>query len=71
MDSPSFTDSWTFAMASEMTTLPAVSRVMLRAWRMGTPEVTRVPSVRVKREIALFHGVLRLFVGRHDRMVTR
>ncbi len=36
-----------------MMTLPAVSRVMLRAWRMGTPEVTSVPSVREKRETAL------------------
>jgi hypothetical protein len=34
-------------------TLPAVSRVMLRAWRIGTPEVTRVPRVREKRETAL------------------
>ena len=72
MVSPSLTASWTFSMAWEITTLPAVSRVMLSAWRMGTPEVTRVPRVREKRETALlrwmsprtgmleFYGVHRL-----------
>ena len=36
-----------------MTVLPAVSRVMLSACRIGTPLVTSVPSVREKREIEL------------------
>ena len=54
MDSPSLTLSCTFWMALDKTTLPAVSRVMLSACRMGTPLVTRVPSVRLKREMALF-----------------
>ena len=53
IDSPSLTLSWTFEMASAMTELPAVSRVMLRAWRIGTPLVTSVPSVREKREMEL------------------
>ncbi len=54
MDSPSLTASCTLVIAPAMTTLPAVSLVMLRAWRIGTPLVTSVPSVRVKREMALF-----------------
>src|SRR5260221_2083159 len=33
-------------------TLPAVSLTIVRAWRIGTPLLTRVPRVRVKREIA-------------------
>ena len=37
----------------ETTTLPAVSRVMLSACRIGTPEVTRVPRVRLNRAIAV------------------
>ena len=36
-----------------MTELPAVSRVIFKACKIGTPLVTRVPSVRLKREIAL------------------
>jgi hypothetical protein len=35
-----------------MMTLPAVSLTMVSAWRMGTPELTRVPRVRVNREMA-------------------
>jgi hypothetical protein len=38
-------------MAREMTMLPAVSRVIVRACKIGTPLVTRVPRVREKREI--------------------
>ena len=48
MDSPSLTLSCTLPMASPTTWLPAVSRVMLSAWRIGTPLVTSVPSVRLK-----------------------
>ena len=50
--SPSLTLSWILEMAVEMMALPAVSLVMFRAWRIGTPLVTRVPRVREKREIA-------------------
>ena len=35
-----------------MMTLPAVSLTMVSACRMGTPLLTSVPSVRVKREMA-------------------
>ena len=44
-------------MAPAMTVLPAVSRVMLSACRIGTPLVTSVPSVREKREIALLRSM--------------
>ena len=37
-----------------MIVFPAVSRVMFKACRMGTPLVTSVPSVRLKREIEPF-----------------
>ena len=53
MDSPSFTLSCTLLIASPMTAFPAVSRVMFNACKIGTPLVTRVPSVRVKREMEL------------------
>jgi len=36
--------------------IAAVSRVILSAWRMGTPDVTKVPSVRLKREMELFRS---------------
>ena len=39
-----------------MTVLPAVSRVMLSACKIGTPLVTSVPSVREKREIAVLRS---------------
>src|SRR5450759_1388934 len=54
IDSPSFTLSCTCEMARAMTVLPAVSRVMLSACRIGTPLVTSVPSVRENREMAVF-----------------
>src|SRR5204863_824738 len=40
-------------MAAAMAALPAVSRVMFNACKIGTPLVTNVPSVRAKREIAV------------------
>src|SRR5476649_2829569 len=52
-DSPSFTLSWILLIAFATTTLPAVSRVILSAWRMGTPLLIRVPNVRAKREMAV------------------
>ena len=36
-----------------MAALPAVSRVIFKACKIGTPLVTSVPSVRAKREIAV------------------
>ena len=36
-----------------ITVLPAVSRVIFKACKMGTPLVTSVPRVRAKREIAV------------------
>ena len=39
-------------MALLMMTLPAVSLTMVSACKMGTPLLTSVPSVRVKREMA-------------------
>ena len=36
-------------IARSTTLLPAVRAVMTRASRIGTPEETRVPSVRLKR----------------------
>ena len=53
IDSPSFTLSCTWEIAPAITMLPAVSRVMLSACKIGTPLVTNVPSVREKREIAV------------------
>jgi hypothetical protein len=37
-----------------MTTLPEVLATISSASRMGTPEASRVPSVRVKRATAIF-----------------
>src|SRR5580698_4785976 len=51
MVSPSFTLSWTLATALAMMTFPAVSLTMVSACKMGTPLLTSVPSVRVKREM--------------------
>ena len=44
----------TFISASSSTALPEVRAVMARPSRMGTPEVIRVPRVRVKRATAIF-----------------
>ena len=52
MVSPSFTLSCTPAMALLMMTLPAVSLTIVRACKMGTPLLTSVPRVRVKRAMA-------------------
>ena len=52
IDSPSFTASWTFWIASVRMRLPVVSRVICRDWRIGTPDDRRVPSVRVNFETA-------------------
>ena len=40
-------------IASSTILLPAVRAVIVSASRMGTPEETSVPSVRVKRAIAV------------------
>src|SRR5256886_8187135 len=56
IDSPSFTLSCTWAIAPEITVLPAVARVMFSACKIGTPLVTNVPRVREKREIAVFRS---------------
>ena len=53
MDSPSRTESWILVMASETITLLAVSRVIIRACKIGTPEATKVPKVREKRATVL------------------
>ena len=50
--SPSFTLSCTLETALLIMTLPAVSFTMVNACKMGTPLLTRVPSVRVNREMA-------------------
>src|SRR5271154_2162254 len=52
MVSPSFTLSWTLLTALLMMTLPAVSFTIVNDCKMGTPLLTSVPSVRVKREMA-------------------
>src|SRR5476649_2339231 len=52
-DSPSFTLSWILLIAFATTVLPAVSRVILSAWRMGTPLLISVPNVRANREMAV------------------
>ena len=52
MVSPSLTLSCTAPTALPMMTLPEVSLTMVSACRIGTPLLTRVPSVRVKREMA-------------------
>ena len=44
----------TFISASSSTALPEVLAVMLKPSRIGTPEVIRVPRVRVKRATAIF-----------------
>jgi hypothetical protein len=41
-------------IAASITLLPAPRAVMARASRMGTPEDTSVPRVRVKRATAVF-----------------
>ena len=48
MVSPSLTLSWTVSTAFWMTSLPMVSRVILRAWRTGTPFSSSDCSVRAK-----------------------
>src|SRR5438445_2276396 len=50
--SPSLTLSWTDPTALPTMTLPEVSLTIIKAWRIGTPLLTKVPSVRVKREMA-------------------
>src|SRR5713226_7378491 len=50
--SPSLTLSCTAPTALPTMTLPAVSLTIIKAWRIGTPLLTKVPSVRVKREMA-------------------
>src|SRR5262245_38419672 len=52
MVSPSLTLSCTDATADPMMTLPEVSFTMVSACKIGTPLLTRVPKVRVNREIA-------------------
>ena len=52
MVSPSLTLSCTLLTASAMMTLPAVSFTIINACKIGTPLLTRVPSVRAKREMA-------------------
>src|SRR5215207_5227835 len=49
IDSPSRIDSEILPNMYSNTALPEVSRVMLRASRIGTPLETSVPSVRVVR----------------------
>ena len=44
-------------MASSTTTLPAVRATMSSASRIGTPEASSVPSVRVKRATAILRSV--------------
>ena len=46
----------TFISASSSTALPEVRAVMLRPSRIGTPEVIRVPRVRVKRATAILRS---------------
>src|SRR5207237_961412 len=45
----------TFIRASSSTALPDVRAVMLNPSRIGTPEVIRVPRVRVNRATAILH----------------
>ena len=54
IDSPSRIASQTFWYIDSNIALPAVSLVMLRASRMGTPEETSVPRVRVVRATMFF-----------------
>ncbi len=58
MGSPSRTLLCTRWMARASTALPAVSRLMLRASRIGTPLPIRVPKVRVKRAMALLFMIV-------------
>ena len=53
IDSPSFTASCTVWIALRTTRLPVVSRTITSAWRIGTPEESSVPSVRVNCEMAV------------------
>ena len=50
---PSRMALWTCWRAFSKIMLPTVSRVMVRASRMGTPAARRVPRVRVKRATAV------------------
>ena len=45
-----------YMMASSTTTLPAVFATISSASRMGTPEESSVPSVRVKRATAILRS---------------
>ena len=56
---PSVTDGRGTAMTAFSTTLlPAVLAVISRPSRMGTPDATRVPSVRVKRATAILRSII-------------
>ncbi len=54
IDSPSRIASQILPYSSSNIALPAVSRVMLSASRIGTPEVIKVPKVRVVRARMFF-----------------
>ncbi len=51
---PSVTAARHWSTAFSTTLLPAVAAVMRRPSRIGTPDCTSVPSVRVKRATATF-----------------
>ena len=51
---PSVTEARHWSTAFSTTLLPAVVAVMRSPSRIGTPDCTRVPSVRVKRATATF-----------------
>ena len=53
IDSPSFTASCTVWTARRTTRFAVVSRTITSAWRIGTPEESSVPSVRVNWAIAV------------------
>ena len=54
MRPPSLMDFWLLSMAASMTLLPAVLATVSRPWRIGTPDLIRVPSVRLNLAMATF-----------------
>jgi hypothetical protein len=54
--SPRSTPERTFMIAASTRTLPAVFAVISRDWRIGTPDESKVESVRVKRAMAILRS---------------
>ncbi len=71
-DSPSFTLDWTSRTASATSELFTVSATMSSAWRSGTPDRLRTPSVRANRDSAdLWNNVPKIGIRSLSRSKNR